>query len=250
MQSLNNLVVTGKVLHLGVSDTPAWVVSKANEYARNHGFRQFSVYQGRWSAAERTFEKDIIPMCRAEGMGLAPWGALGGGKFKTAEQRAKGDGRKVQASEQDAKVCDALERVAKRKQTIITSVAQAYVMHKAPYVFPIVGGRTVDHLKGNIEAVALELSDDDIAEIESAVPFELDFPHSMLWGKEMPSQYQKVWLLGMGGTFDYVDAEKVCDLPPGGAGGVSLHRMLTTRSLSSPPKHKSRTCAVSGSNGG
>ena len=85
MQSLNQLVLAGKVLYLGVSDTPAWVVSKANEYARNHGLRQFSVYQGLWSAAERDVEREILPMVKAEGMAMAPWGSLGGGKFKTAE---------------------------------------------------------------------------------------------------------------------------------------------------------------------
>lgn len=68
MQSLNHLVAEGKVLYLGVSDAPAWVVSKANEYARNHGLRQFSIYQGRWSAASREFEREIIPMARAEGV--------------------------------------------------------------------------------------------------------------------------------------------------------------------------------------
>lgn len=71
MQSLNNLVVQGKVLYLGVSDTPAWVVSKANQYARDHGLRQFCVYQGRWSAASRDFEREIIPMCREEGVSRA-----------------------------------------------------------------------------------------------------------------------------------------------------------------------------------
>ena len=70
MQSLNNLVVQGKVLYLGISDTPAWVVSKANQYARDHGFRQFCVYQGQWSAALRDFEREIIPMCRDEGVSL------------------------------------------------------------------------------------------------------------------------------------------------------------------------------------
>lgn len=70
MQSLNHLVVQGKVLYLGVSDTPAWVVSKANQYARDHGLRQFCVYQGRWSAASRDFEREIIPMCRDEGVSV------------------------------------------------------------------------------------------------------------------------------------------------------------------------------------
>jgi aryl-alcohol dehydrogenase-like predicted oxidoreductase len=86
MKSLNALCDQGKVFYLGVSDTPAWIVSKANQYARDHGLRQFVVYQGLWSAAKRDFERDIIPMCEAEGMGLAPWGALGGGNFKTVSR--------------------------------------------------------------------------------------------------------------------------------------------------------------------
>ena len=68
MNSLHNLVVQGKVLYLGVSDTPAWIVSKANQYARDHALTPFSIYQGAWSILQRDFERDIIPMARAEGM--------------------------------------------------------------------------------------------------------------------------------------------------------------------------------------
>jgi aryl-alcohol dehydrogenase-like predicted oxidoreductase len=105
MHSLNDLVVAGKVLYLGVSDTPAWVVAKANQYARDHGLRQFVVYQGLWNASIRDFERDIIPMCRDEGMGLLPYGTLGQGRFQTEEgfkEREKNNpGRKMKpANEQ------------------------------------------------------------------------------------------------------------------------------------------------------
>ena len=210
MQSLNQLVTSGKVLYLGVSDTPAWVVSKANQYARDHGLRQFCVYQGRWSAASRDFEREIIPMCRDEGMGLAPWGALGGGSFKSEEQRQQqaNEGRKIKATEEQIKISRALEKIAKRKNTAITSVALAYVMHKAPYVFPIVGGRSVEHLKGNVEALKLALSDEDIEEIEGAVPFDIGFPNSFLYGEKVPAHPSQVWLMGMAGTYDYVPVPK------------------------------------------
>lgn len=79
MQSLNSLVQQRKVLYLGISDTPAWVVVKCNEYARQHGLRPFSIYQGHWSAQMRDFEREIIPMCNDEGMALHPWGVLGRG---------------------------------------------------------------------------------------------------------------------------------------------------------------------------
>lgn len=208
MQSLNQLVQAGKVLYLGASDSPAWVVSKANQYARDHGLRPFSVYQGRWSAAHRDFERDIIPMARDEGMALAPWGALGGGSFKTEEQRKAQEGRQVKPTEAQIKISNALEAVAKRKNTIITSVALAYVMHKTPYVFPIVGGRTIDHLKQNIEALTLELSEEDIDEIESAVPFDIGFPNTFYYGDKLAKHPNELWILGMAGTFDYVPLPK------------------------------------------
>ena len=70
MNSLHNLVASGKVLYLGISDTPAWVVSKANQYARDHALTPFSIYQGAWSILQRDFEREIIPMARAEGTSL------------------------------------------------------------------------------------------------------------------------------------------------------------------------------------
>ncbi|KAI9324686.1 NADP-dependent oxidoreductase domain-containing protein, partial [Zopfochytrium polystomum] len=183
MQSLHRFVLAGKVLYLGVSDTPAWIVSSANRYARDHGLTEFSVYQGRWSAADRDFERDILPMAAAEGMALVPWGVLGQGAFKSAAELAKGDAARSMHAFTDTQraVAGVLEKVATRKGTLITSVALAYVMHKAPYVFPIVGGRKADHLKGNVEALSLELTPEDIDEIENAVPFDVGFPYTMLF---------------------------------------------------------------------
>ena len=143
-------------------------------------------------------------------MGIAPWGALGSGRFKTEEQRQAQGGRAVDSNENEIKVSQTLERVAKRLNTAITSVAMAYVMHKAPYVFPIVGGRKVDHLKGNIEALTLTLTPEDIKEIESAVPFDLGFPHSMIWGKEVPDIRTKAGFLRAAGTIDHVPEPQVC----------------------------------------
>ena len=214
MLSLNDLVKSGKVLYLGVSDTPAWIVSKANQFARDHGLRQFVVYQGKWNAALRDFERDIIPMTQAEGMSLAPWAVLGGGMFKTEEQRKKQDGRQVGGpKESEVKISQALEKVAKSKGTLITSVAFAYVMHKAPYVFPICGGRSIDHLKGNIEALGLELSKEEIKEIEAAGDFDAGFPLTILsslgQSKEGPRGPGDVVLSAPGGHFDFVEGQKV-----------------------------------------
>ena len=214
MQSLNTIVQQGKVIYLGISDTPAWVVSKANQYARDHGLRQFVVYQGQWSAANRDFERDIIPMCASEGMGLAPWGALGGGEFKTKKQREEmkksGEGGRNMGgpSEKHVQLTDKLEELANKKNTAITSIALAYVMHKAPYVFPIVGGRKIEHLKGNIEALGLELTDQEMEEIDNAAPFDVGFPINFLGGPKGVNGPGDVWLMNMAGHFDYVESGK------------------------------------------
>ncbi|KAL9578496.1 MAG: hypothetical protein Q9212_005683 [Teloschistes hypoglaucus] len=210
MQSLNALVLARKTLYLGISDTPAWFVVKCNAYAAHHGLRPFSVYQGKWSAAERDFERDIIPMCQDQGMALAPWGVLGGGAFKPQSSQSdegkkeKEQGRNMPSliAKNAAATSTVLEKMAERKDTAMTSVALAYVLHKAPYVFPIVGGRKVEHLKGNIEALGLKLSEDDVKEIEGAYDFDLGFPGNFLgasgWEPERNVLNKRV------GEIDYV----------------------------------------------
>ena len=134
---LNN---NGSIMQ-GISDSPAWVVAKANQYARMAFKTPFSIYQGPWSILERDFEREIIPMARYEGeafleasgsylahdgarpgLALAPWNVLGAGKIRTdaEEERRKASGEKGRAimspqwerTEDERKVCAALEKVA------------------------------------------------------------------------------------------------------------------------------------------
>lgn len=122
-------------------------------------------------------------MARDEGMALCPWGALGGGNFTVQDKEKAGEqGRNFRPQTENQKqVSEKLAKVAKAKNTLITSVALAYVMHKTPYVVPIVGGRKVEHLKGNIEALGLQLSEEEIDDIDSAIEFDVGFPMSFLF---------------------------------------------------------------------
>lgn len=111
---------------------------------------------------------------------------MGRGKFKTEEQRkATGEeGRQMGGpSDKDVKITKVLEGIAKKKNTLITSVAMAYVMTASPYrVFPIVGGRKVEHLRGNVEALKVTLTAEEMMEIEQANEFQYGFPMSFLTG--------------------------------------------------------------------
>ncbi|EHK24015.1 uncharacterized protein TRIVIDRAFT_45299 [Trichoderma virens Gv29-8] len=190
MDALHQQVESGKVLYLGASDMPAFVVSAANQYAIDHGKTPFSIYQGRWNIMVRDFEREIIPMARLYGMALAPWDVLGGGKFQTkkALEQRKQQGETLRglaaAPEQTAdeeKISEALAKVASEHGIeSVTAIALAYVLHKAGNVFPIVGGRKVEHLKDNIKALSIKLTDEQIKYLESVKSFDLGFPLAFL----------------------------------------------------------------------
>ena len=187
MDSLHVMVQQGKVLYLGASDTPAWVVSAANEYAKARGKTQFSVYQGRWSLMQRDFERDIIPMARQYGMALCPWGVLGSGSFQTKKQlearkQADEGGRgSAEQSEEARNVSEALEKVAEAHGTeSIQQIALAYAMQKTRNVFPVIGGRKVEHLHDNIAALSIHLTDQEIKYLESVGTFDIGFPQNYI----------------------------------------------------------------------
>ncbi|KAK7748113.1 putative aryl-alcohol dehydrogenase aad14 [Cytospora paraplurivora] len=217
MDALHGLVEQGKVLYLGVSDTPAWVVAEANTYAISQGKTPFSIYQGRWNVLLRDFERDIIPMARHFGMALAPWDVLGGGKFqsKAELEKRKNAGETLRAragqprhqTEDEVKVSEALAKVAAEHGIeSVTAVALAYVMSKASNVFPIIGGRKVEHLEDNIQALSIKLTDEQIAFLESVKPFDPGFPHNFIPAD--PNVTGKSFLIARSNAMKFPAAQK------------------------------------------
>ncbi|KAI9442874.1 NADP-dependent oxidoreductase domain-containing protein [Lactarius psammicola] len=210
MDALHSLVIQGKVLYLGISGAPAWVVVKANQYAKYHGKSPFVIYQGRWSVFDHSLVRDIIPMARSEGLAIAPWGVLGAGKVRTdvEEERRRESGEKGctlfdqnwERTEEERKVCLVLEDIAKEVGvTSITAVAIAYHLLKTPYVFPIIGGRKVEQLRENLQALDISLTPEQMNRIESTKPFEPDFSYSVFanslddaWPVKMAAHTERV----------------------------------------------------------
>ena len=125
------------------------------------------------------------------GLALAPWNVLAGGRIRTDEEEEKrrqtGEhGRTIsrpdwERTEPERKLCKALEEVQKQVGAkSIQAVAIAYVMQKAPYVFPIIGGRKKEQLEANIEALNVALSEEQIKYLEGVLPFDPGFPSVML----------------------------------------------------------------------
>jgi aryl-alcohol dehydrogenase-like predicted oxidoreductase len=181
------------------------------------------VYQGHWSASERDFEREILPMARSLGLALCPWGALGGGRYKTEEQIAELKKSNEQSrvpflppsdgGEADRRITKVLDKIAKSRGEHIgvTRVALAYVMHKAPDVYPIVGGRKIQHLKENIAVLTIRLTDEEIKEIELAgQDFKMGFPHNALGGGKHGAVHPKdIFALRLSGHYDFHDIKKV-----------------------------------------
>ncbi|KAK4051921.1 putative aryl-alcohol dehydrogenase aad14 [Microbotryomycetes sp. JL201] len=190
MDGLHILVEQGKVLYLGASDMPAWVVSAANTYAVDHGKTPFSIYQGRWNVMARDFERDILPMSRSFGMALAPWDVLGGGRLQSKKQlearKAAGEGIRSafggpEQTEDEVKYSQVLSDIAEAHGVeSVTAICLAYVLGKTPYVFPIIGGRKVEHLHDNIKALSIKLTPEQIKRIEEVKTFDPGFPHSLI----------------------------------------------------------------------
>lgn len=190
MDSLHVLVQQGKVLYLGASNFPAWVVAAANTYALEQGKTPFSVYTGRWNILLRDMEREVLPMARQFGMAIVPWGAVGMGKWKTKkeveERLASGSMlRSIYGSpeqtEDDMKMSEALGKVAAEHGTdSLTAIALAYLMSKYPRVYPLIGGRRVEQLHENIKSLSITLTEEQTLFLESVKPFDLGWPGNFI----------------------------------------------------------------------
>ncbi|KAK5091885.1 putative aryl-alcohol dehydrogenase aad14 [Exophiala xenobiotica] len=225
MDSLHILVEQEKALYLDVSDTQACIVTAAIEYAYSNGKTPFSIYQGKWSVMRRDFERDILPMARHYGMALPPRGAMGQGKFQTKsqmEERGKsGEGFRLfpgsGQTEDEVKISAALENIAgelnaragQEKLYSISAIALAYVLTKAPRVFPIVGGRRVEHLMANIRALEIRSSKERILELEGALPLYLGFPMDFIGEDPKVSGTKGGHVLAAGAYLDWQMSEKL-----------------------------------------
>lgn len=217
MDSLHILVEQGKVLYLGISDSPAWVVSAANTYARAHGKTPFSIYQGRWNVLLRDFEREIIPMARHFGMALAPWDVLGSGKFQSKkaieERKKKGEGLRTmlgsgEQTEEEVRMSGALAKVAEEHGIeSVTAIALAYVMAKTPNVFPLVGGRKIEHLHDNIRALKIKLTPQQVEYLENVRPLDPGFPNTFI-GPDPKVTGQAGFLLAANSQLAFVRAPK------------------------------------------
>jgi aryl-alcohol dehydrogenase-like predicted oxidoreductase len=172
LRALDDLVRAGKVLAIGISNTPAWVVARAEAIAGLHGQTPPCAIQVAYSLAERTAERELVPMARARGLAVGGWSPLARGLLAGKDP----GGRPLPPALQRAAAAAA--GVASRLGTTPARVALAWVLRKG--VLPVLGARTAAQLADNIAAAGLDLDDACLAELDDPTSVELGQPHDFL----------------------------------------------------------------------
>ncbi|MFA7587934.1 MAG: aldo/keto reductase, partial [Novosphingobium sp.] len=194
LRAFDDLVRSGKVVYIGLSDTPAWQASRMQAIAELRGWSQFCALQISYSLIERTVERELIPMAREMGMGLCPWSPLGGGVLSGKYSRAdldpaaagEGTGRKLmnaatgRLTAQNLAIADAVSEVARAIGHTPAQVALAWVLANPDVCSPVLGARTPAQLEDNLGALEIDLAPEHLDRLEQASAVPMVFPMTVL----------------------------------------------------------------------
>ncbi len=185
MRGLDDLVGAGKVVYIGLSDFPAWRVARAATIAELRGWAPLVGVQIEYSLAERTPDRELLPMAQALGLGVAGWSPLGGGlltgKYRRGEAgRAETFKRLIHSEDDPRKIAtvDAVLEIAEARGATPAQVSVAWAVSRG--VVPILGPRTQDQLRDNLGAAGIDLAPEDLARLDDASRVTLGFPHDLL----------------------------------------------------------------------
>lgn len=186
MRALDDAVRVGKVGYVGISDAPAWVVSRANTLAEWRGWTPFAAIQVPYNLVRRDAERELIPMAEATGLSTAVWSPLAdgllSGKFTRGEVTG---GTRVAAdsiSERDLAIARVAQEVADEAGATAAQVAIAWTMARHRGVHPIVGARRADQLADNLGAVDVQLESVALDRLDEASAIDLGFPQQFIAG--------------------------------------------------------------------
>lgn len=176
MEALNDVVRTGKARYIGASSMFAWQFSKAQYTAQSHGWTRFVSMQNHYNLIYREEEREMIPLCLDQGVGLIPWSPMARGFFAGNRERGGGGGtsraksdpfaRQLYFREADFTVAERVAEVASGRGVTGSQVALAWLLNKPHITAPIIGATKMDHLEQAIAALDIKLSDEEIKRLE------------------------------------------------------------------------------------
>jgi aryl-alcohol dehydrogenase-like predicted oxidoreductase len=173
--ALDHLVHQGKVRYIGASSGYAWQLMRALSVSERNGWARFVSMQNHYNLLYREEEREMIPLCRAEGLGIIPWSPLGRGvltrprdKTKGATTRSDNDPHADRLyGNADWDIVDAVERIANDRALPMAQIGLAWVLSKRDVTAPIIGATKITHLEDAIGALDVTLSADEIASLEA-----------------------------------------------------------------------------------
>jgi aryl-alcohol dehydrogenase-like predicted oxidoreductase len=175
VEALNDVVRAGKARYIGASSMYAWQFARAQHVAERHGWMRFASMQNHYNLLYREEEREMIPLCRHDGIGVIPWSPLARG-FLTGTRTREGERRTVRAETDgfqdtlygpdDFDVVDRLNEVAGERGVPSAQMALAWLLHKPGVTAPIVGATKLEHLEDALAAAELSLSDEEIERLE------------------------------------------------------------------------------------
>lgn len=185
MRALDDQVRAGRVLYVGISDAPAWVVSRANTLAQWRGWTPLAGLQVPYNLVQRDVERELLPMAEAFGMTVAAWSPLAGGMLSGKYTRPGGPGAgsridPASLTQRQRRIAEAVQQVAGDLGATPSQLALAWTMTRSPAVHPIVGARRLDQLQDNLGALEVKLTTDAVESLESAAEFDPGFPSAFI----------------------------------------------------------------------
>ncbi len=200
MRGLDDLISRGLVHYIGISDTPAWVVSQANTLAHFRGWNSFVALQIEYSLLQRTPDRDLLPMAKAMGMTVTPWGALGGGaltgKYLKGEKGRVAE-NSLRRNERSQLIAETVVAAAAELNCSAAAVALAWTRQRGQSVIPIVGARTDSQLQDSLSCLDVVLPTSVLQKLDEVSAVELGFPHDFLSGEAVNG--------AMGGTLSMIE---------------------------------------------
>jgi aryl-alcohol dehydrogenase-like predicted oxidoreductase len=181
MRALDDQVRLGKVLYLGVSDTPSWVVAQMQTLAAERGWSPFAGLQIEYSLVQREVERELVPMARGLGLGVLAWGPLGAGVLsgKYSGPAAPGDARRLtDIAPAKLAIANTVADVAAELGHTPAQVALAWI--RVQQAIPILGARTAGQLESNLACLEVDLPADALARLDQASRVPRGFPHDFL----------------------------------------------------------------------
>lgn len=203
LRAFDDLVASGKVRYIGVSNFKAWQLMKSLAVSDFHGWVRFIAAQYQYSLVERNIEQEISDLCLNEGLGLTPWGPLGGGflsgKYQPGDKPGEGrlsmmpdeteEAWHRRANDHNWKILQVVDEISKAHLATYSQIALAWLMEQPAVSSVIMGVRTMAQLDDNLAASKISLSEDELERLDKVSKPEERYPYRFieLYGSREPN---------------------------------------------------------------